>query len=81
MNFLNFWACKYILRKNASILMADMYNHGLAETAMCGNSVDSVEDSYHCTYFFFKCPKYESFKMSLFQAKIILYLALIINFT
>lgn len=52
MNFLNFWACKYILRKNASILMADMYNHDLAETAMCGNSVDSVEDSYHCTYFF-----------------------------
>lgn len=34
MNFLNFWACKYILRKNASILMADMYNHGLAETAV-----------------------------------------------
>lgn len=76
MNFLNFWACKYILRKNASILMADMYNHGLAETAMCGNSVDS---SLHV--FFFKCPKYESFKMSLFQAKMILYLALIINFT
>lgn len=75
MNFLNFWACKYILRKNASILMADMYNHGLAETAMCGNSVDSAE------VFFFKCPKYESFKMSLFQAKMILYLALIINFT
>lgn len=80
MNFLNFWACKYILRKNASILMADMYNHGLAETAMCGNSVDSVE-VHIIARTFFKCPKYESFKMSLFQAKMILYLALIINFT
>lgn len=42
MNFFNFGACKYNLRKNANILMADMYNHGFAETAMCGNSVDSV---------------------------------------
>lgn len=35
--------------------MADMYNHGLTKTSMCGNWVDSVEDAY---YLFFKCPKH-----------------------
>lgn len=30
-----------------------MYIHGLTETAMFGNCVDSVEDAYH---YFFKCP-------------------------
>lgn len=69
MNFLNFWACKYILRKNASILMADMYNHGLAETAMCGNSVDSVEDSYHCTYFFSNVRSVNHLKCHFFKPK------------
>lgn len=38
------------------MLMADMYNRGLAEIAMCGNCVDSVEDAYD---YFLKCPKYE----------------------
>lgn len=52
MNFLNFWVCKYILRKNVSILMVDMYNYGLVEMVMCGNSVDLVEDLYYCMYFF-----------------------------
>lgn len=45
--------------------MADMYNHGLTETALCGYCVDSVEDDYH---YFFKRPKYESCRITLFQA-------------
>lgn len=47
------------------MLMADMCNHGLSETAMCGNCANSVEDVYH---YFFKCPKYESCMITLFQA-------------
>lgn len=53
------------LRNNASMLMADMYNHGLTATATCVNCVDSVEDAYN---YFFKCPKYESCRITLFQA-------------
>lgn len=53
------------LRNNANMLMADMYNHGLSETAMCGNCANSVEDVYH---YFFKCHKYESCRITLFQA-------------
>lgn len=53
------------LRNNASMLMADMYNHGLTATATCVNCVDSVEDAYN---YFFKCPRYESCRITLFQA-------------
>lgn len=43
--------------------MADMYNHDLSETAMCGNFIDSVEDVY---LYFFISPNYETCRMTLF---------------
>lgn len=49
--------CKYVI--------ADMYNHGLTKTAMCGNCVNSVEDVYH---YFFQCAKYESCTVTLFSS-------------
>lgn len=44
------------IKEQYNMLMTDKYNHGLAETAMCDNCVDSVEDAYD---YFLECPKYE----------------------
>lgn len=47
------------------MLMADMYNHGLTETTICGNCANSVEDVYH---HFFNVPGMNHVELLFFQA-------------